>query len=340
MAVERKFIKVLGIYSSLVFLVSGWLPKLQSNKKLLFTKSVQANSNVINKNDPDLNEQWFIYHTKAYEAWNILNQKREIKVAVVDTGVDYNHPDLKNRVLKDLGYNFVDNSKDTMDDNWHGTHVSGIIAAEGGNKVGIAGIAGFADVKIIPVKVMDENGEGSSKIIAKGIRYAADVNADVINFSIGFNVKDDYIADAIKYARDKGAFVVASSGNDNLNCDNSSPAGDEGAYTVSSISKNDEKSSFSNFGQSVEIAAPGEEILSTVPGGGYEYENGTSMAAPIIAGTAALIKAENPNLSPEQIETILNKTALDIEQKGKDEVTGYGLVNAYDAVEEAQNFKY
>lgn len=316
--------------------LSGCSPE---SRNAVLTKSVQISNKSVNLNDPSLYKQWDIFRTNTSKAWMILNQKKQIRVAVVDTGVDYNHPDLKNRVLKDLGYNFVNNNEDTMDDNWHGTHVAGIIAAEGNNQTGIIGIAGLADVKIIPVKVMDENGEGSSDIIAEGIKYAADIGVDIINFSIGFNVKDKYIENAIKYAKNKGAFVVVSAGNDGVNCDISSPASDEGSYTVASVNGYDERSSFSNFGNSVKIAAPGENILSTVPNGSYEYKDGTSMAAPIVTGVAAMVKAENPNLTPDEIEDILNYSAEDVLNRGKDEDTGYGVVDAYEAVKTAKSFE-
>lgn len=323
--------------TSVVTLAAGCSPKINAAGNTFSTRSVQAPS-VIDENNNKANDslQWFIPYTKSDEALKILKQKKEIKIAVVDTGVDYNHPKLKNKVLKDLGYNFINNTKDAMDDNWHGTHVAGIIAADATNGTDISGITGSADVKIIPIKALDKDGKGTSDIMAKGIRYAADKGADIINFSVGFKVKDTYIEDAIKYAKSKGSFVVVSAGNDGINCDNSSPSGDEGAYTVSSINNQNEKSFFSNYGDSVKLAAPGEMILSTVPNNGYEYENGTSMAAPIVAGIAALIKAENPNLTPDNIEKILDKTATDIEGKGKDEDTGYGLVNAYEAVKLAE----
>lgn len=319
---------------SLTLTTAGCSPSIEAYKIMPSTKSVQA-SDTDNDKNTDYVNQWGISQIKGDEAWKILQQKREVKVAVVDTGVDYNHPDLKNRVLKDEGYNFLNNTFDTMDDNWHGTHVAGIIAADAENNIGITGVVGKADVKIIPVKVLDKNGQGSSNIIAKGIKYAADKGADVINFSVGFDVKDEFISQAIKYARTKGSFVVVSAGNNNINCDNSSPAGDEGAYTVSSVNDYNEKSSFSNYGDSVKIAAPGENILSTLPNGGYEYKSGTSMAAPYAAGVAAMIKAQNPNLTPEDIEYILDKTAVDIMEKGKDIESGYGLINAKEAVEMA-----
>lgn len=322
----------------LTLVLSGCSPLVKYQNHVAVVKNVQAGESIEKTkiiNDPSFSEQWYLSRIKSDVAWGMLKSQREVKVAIVDTGVDYNHPDLKNKVLKELGYNFVNNSKDVMDDNWHGTHVAGIIAAEAGNNIGITGVTGFYNVKIIPIKALDKNGQGSSNIIAKGIKYAADKGADVINFSVGFDVKDKFIEEAITYAESKGAFVVVSSGNDNVSCDDRSPSGDQGAYTVASIDKYNNKSYFSNYGSSVKIAAPGEDILSTVPGGGYEYKSGTSMAAPMAAAAAAMMKAENPNLTNENIQSILNSTATDLMEKGKDEATGYGLLDVSKAVEQA-----
>lgn len=298
----------------------------------------EINENTSNAvNDPGAKYEWDISYTQADKAWALINQKREVKVAVLDTGVDYTHPDLKNRVLTDEGYNFVDNNYDLMDYNGHGTHVSGIIAAEANNKVDIAGIAGKLDVKIIPVKVLDKNGEGVTDDIAKGIVYAVDKGADVINLSFGIKSKSKLIADAINYAKSKGVFVVAASGNDNENSDNFSPAGD-GAFTVAAMNYNYKKAYFSDYGNSIKVAAPGVSILSTVPGG-YEAWSGTSMAAPVVSGIAAMIKAENPQLSPSQMEDILDSTAKDIMYKGKDQQSGYGLIDAYNAIKKVKELE-
>jgi subtilisin family serine protease len=336
---NRFIVSIFLIPASFSILLSGCSPAINAYRKEAITNSVQASAYNSSDYNIDLSEQWAIAHTKSNLAWGAAKQKRQVKVAVVDTGVDYNHPDLKNRVIKDLGYNFLNNSKDTMDDNWHGTHVAGIIAADAVNNIGVAGVVGDFNVKIIPIKVLNNKGEGSSDIMAMGIKYAADAGADIINFSVGFDVKDLYISDAIRYARAKGAFVVVSAGNNGINCDVSSPAGDQGAYAVASVNSLNEKSFFSNFGYSVKIAAPGESILSTVPGGGYDYRNGTSMAAPVVAGVAAMMKAVNPDITSEQIEDILNKTAVDVMEKGKDDSTGYGVVNAKAAVEMAESLK-
>lgn len=283
-------------------------------------------------NDPGYKLEMDIAYTQSNAAWKLVNQKREVKVAVLDTGIDYNHPDLKNRVLKSDGYNFIGNNSDPMDDNGHGTHVSGIIAAEANNGIGISGVVGTLDVKIIPVKVLDSNGEGQSDIVATGIKYAVDKGADIINLSFGGVGESDQIKDALTYAKSKGVFVVAASGNENTDCSNYEPAGDVNAYTVSAIDNNFKKASFSNYGSNVEIAAPGIKIVSTVPGGGYEAWDGTSMSAPIVSGIAAMLKAQKPSISPDEIRDALDSTAQDILTKGKDKQSGYGLINAYKAI--------
>ncbi|WP_238900486.1 S8 family peptidase [Clostridium sp. YIM B02500] len=288
-------------------------------------------------NDPGYKYEWDISYTEADKAWPLIKQKREINVAVLDTGVDYTHPDLKNRVLKSKGYNFVDNNSDTMDDNGHGTHVSGIIAANANDNIGIAGIDGTLNVKIIPIKVLDSNGEGEINDIVKGIKYAADNGADIINLSFGANEKSKLIAEAISYAKSKGAFVVAAAGNDNEDSDNISPAGD-GAFTVAAMSYNYKKASFSDYGNCIKVSAPGVEILSTVPGG-YEAWDGTSMAAPVATGIAAMVKAEDPNLSPSQIEDVLDSTTKDIMSKGRDKQSGYGLIDAYNAIKKVKQLE-
>ncbi|OOM80435.1 S8 family peptidase [Clostridium sp. BL-8] len=288
-------------------------------------------------NDPGYRYEWDISYTEADKAWTLMKQKREVKVAVLDTGVDYTHPDLKDRVLKDKGYNFVDNDSETMDDNGHGTHVSGIIAASANNDIGISGITGTLNVKIIPVKVLDEDGEGEVTNIVKGIKYAVDNGADIINLSFGTNAKSKAIEEAINYAKSKGVFVVAAAGNDGVSSDNSSPASD-GAFAVAAMDYNYKTADFSDYGNCIEVSAPGEEILSTVPGG-YEAWDGTSMAAPIVSGIAAMVKAEDPKLSPSQIENILDSTAKDIMTKGKDQNSGYGLIDAYNAIKKVKQLE-
>lgn len=286
---------------------------------------------VIKLNDTYIGEEWAINATESDIAWAKVNQKREIKVAVVDTGVDYMQPDLKNKVLTQLGYNFIDNNNNVMDDNWHGTFVAGIIAAEAGNGKGIAGITGNLDVKIIPVKVLDKEGQGFSDTVAEGIKYAADKGADIINLSVNFESEDAFIESAVKYANEKGVLVVASSGNDNKDCDNLSPAGDKGVYTVAAVDEEQNKASFSDYGSSVQICAPGVNILSTLPNGKFDVESGTSMAAPIVSGIAAILKAEDPELKPDGLIKLINNSAITLSNQ-KNLGLGHGLVNANNAI--------
>jgi subtilisin family serine protease len=282
-------------------------------------------------NDPLFNSQWYIYRTESSRIWPLISQKRGIRVAVVDTGVDYNHPDLKNRVLRELGYDFYNEDKDPMDDGWHGTHIAGIIAAEANNGIGIAGIVGELDVKIIPVKVLNGQGFGAATVIARGIRYSVDMGADIINLSVDFDTKDEFIADAIRYAWDKGVFVVVSAGNNNKNCDFNSPTADFGAYAVAAVDATNEKTYFSSFGKSIRVSAPGQDILSTVPGGIYAGKDGTSMAAPMVTGIAAMLKAHNPSLSPAELAEILTESSVQAIISVPGQPIGKGLVNAYNA---------
>ena len=299
-------------------------------------EDINQNNNVT-VNDPGYKYEWYIPYTQADKAWPLINQKKEVKVAVLDTGVDYTHPDLENRVDVEDGYNFVDNNFDTMDDNGHGTHISGIISAQGNNGIGLVGITGNLDVNILPVKVLDESGYGETINIVKGIIYAVESGADIINLSLGVQAKSELIAKAIEYAKSKGVFVVAAAGNDNENSDNFSPAGD-GAFTVAAMNYNYRKAYFSDYGNSIKVAAPGVQILSTVPGG-YEAWDGTSMSAPVVSGIAAMLKAEKPDLSINQIEDILQITATDIMYEGRDQTSGYGLVNAYSAIKKVKEME-
>lgn len=299
-------------------------------------ENINQNNN-ITVNDPGYKYEWDITYTEADKAWPLINQKREVKVAVLDTGIDYMHPDLKNRVEVDAGYNFVDNNYEIMDDNGHGTHISGIIAAQANNNIGLVGIVGNLDVKIIPVKILDETGYGEISNIAKGIIYAVDNGVDIINLSFGIKAKSQLIADAVNYAKSKGVFVVAAAGNDNENNDNFSPASD-GAFTVAAMNYNYRKAYFSDYGNSIKVAAPGVQILSTVPGG-FGAWDGTSVAAPVVSGIVAMLKAENPQLSPSQIEDILESTATDIMYEGRDQESGYGLVNGYNAIKKVKEME-
>lgn len=292
----------------------------------------QGEATVIN--DPDFSQQWGMPAVEATKAWELLDQwqgkKKEVVVAVVDTGIDAAHPDLQGRVLP--GYNTIDDKPDGHDDNEHGTHVAGIIGAVPGNGIGVAGLVGNMPVKLLPIKVLNSNGSGTSLSVAAGIEKATEMGADVINMSLGGNGYSRLMHDAIKKANDKGVLVVVAAGNSSRNTIDYYPAGYSEVVTVASVNQQLQSSSFSNYGSEVDIAAPGEEVLSTVPGGKYEKFDGTSMATPFVSAAAAVLKSIHPDWSNEEVRAALLASAKDIDSKGFDTRTGNGLLQLAQAV--------
>lgn len=208
-----------------------------------------------------------------------------VKIAVLDTGVDLDHPDLKNNILQ--GFNFIDPSKEPWDDNQHGTHVAGIIAAEN-NEIGMVGVAPSS--KIIPVKVLDGDGNGDLDSVSKGIKWATDVaKADLICMSLGSPQPAEKVRNAIKYAESKGVVSFVAAGNSGLTKKVFYPAEYPETIAIGSIDKNFKRSNFSNTGENLDFMAPGGSIFSTVPDNWYAILSGTSMATPFAAGVAALV---------------------------------------------------
>lgn len=288
--------------------------------------------------DPRFEEQWGLRAVQAPEAWHEGGSTEQVTVAVLDTGVDYTHPDLANRVDVQNGYNYIDGNFDVMDDDGHGTHVAGIIAAEL-NSIGIAGVSGDANVKILPLKVLDDQGNGTMYDVSFAIMDAVDKGADVINLSLsGERGREEpkMLQEAIAYALDQDVVVVAAAGNDGKRVERYVPASISGVIAVSAVDEELELVKFSNYGSEIALAAPGEEILSTYLHGRYVYASGTSQAAPFVSGTVALMKAAEPQLGVQEIEERLHRTAIDLGRKGPDEKYGYGLVNAYGALQEEE----
>lgn len=275
---------------------------------------------------------------KAREAWEETKGDEDIIIAVVDSGVDMAHPDINDKI-QSSGYDFVNNDSDATDDLFHGTHVAGIAAAETHNEEGIAGVAW--NCKILPVKAIDNTGWGDYAWIIDGIRWAVDNGADVINLSVGGDVFSLALEDAVKYAYDSNIVVVCASGNDGGSV--LYPAAYENyCLAVSATDYDDLRVSWSNHGPEVDVAAPGEQIISLVPTWfwlptpqdpdplPYAYGDGTSMAAPHVSGLAALIKGLKPNLSVDDIMNIIRYSADDVNSTnylGEDEFIGYGRIN-------------
>ena len=262
-------------------------------------------------NDPEYRKQWNFRNINVESAWD-QTKGEGITIAVIDTGVTQ-VPDLK--LTKFVpGYDFVNNRENTADDNGHGTHVAGVIAQSTNNGYGVAGIAHLA--QIMPLKVLSADGGGTVADIAEAIKFAADNEADVINLSLGGGGASRLLEEAITYAYDKGVVIVAAAGNENLNAA-SYPARYPKVIGVTATDFEDAKADYANYGAGVDLAAPGgtetNKILQNTidPSTGesvFVGFQGTSMAAPHVAGVAALIKASGIE-QPAEILDILKKSA-------------------------------
>jgi len=270
---------------------------------------------------------------KAPSAWEETKGDEEVLIAVIDTGVDSEHPDIKNKIHSS-GRDFANDDLDATDDNGHGTHVAGIAAAETNNNEGIAGVAWSC--KILPVKVMDAEGSGYYDWIIDGIIWAADNGADVINLSLGGDEPAQSLEDAVKYVFEKNIVIAAAAGNDGVAV--LYPAAyDDYCLAVAATDYNDSCADWSNFGSEVDVAAPGERVISLVPTWywgpdslPYAFGYGTSMSTPHVAGLAALIKSIKPWLNARDIMNVIFFSADDVnsaDYPGKDEFIGYGRIN-------------
>jgi serine protease len=313
--------------------------------------------------DPLRSAQWGLAAINAPQAW-AKSTGRGVIVAVIDTGIDLTHPDLRHKLVR--GANFVTPGTAPQDDNGHGSHVAGIIAASTNNGIGIAGIA--PDARLMPVKVLDKDASGDAATIAKGIRYAADHGARVLNLSLTEDValgqlatgtgQNSVVASAIEHAWRKGAVVIFAAGNQTAPL--CSPPGDHvHAICVGAVDRNARRTWFSQGDGTMRYAflcAPGgsglstdpvgvgsvdndgENILSTVGQGtehdsrhtGYVSMAGTSMAAPMVSGVAALLVARGLK-SAQVVQRLLNR-AVDVGAPGRDPVYGYGLLDAVRAL--------
>jgi thermitase len=262
-------------------------------------------------------------NTYTNYAWDYTRGSSGQEIAVLDTGVDYNHPDLDGKTIR--GYDFVDNDYYPMDLNGHGTHVAGTAAAETNNSTGIAGMA--PNTRILAVRVLDANGSGSLADIADGIRYAADQDAEVINLSLGCDCSTTTLESAVNYAWNKGSVVIAAAGNDGVST-TFEPASYANVIAVGAVDSNDRKASFSNYGSWVDVSAPGVDIAATVPNNGYSYMSGTSMASPHVAGLAGLLASQGRSNS--QIRQAIEQTTDYVSGTGT--YTQHGRINSYDAV--------
>jgi thermitase len=281
-----------------------------------------------NPDDPYLGLQWGLTKVEAPQAWDVTTGSSSINIAILDTGVDLDHPDLANKIISNINFS---NSGTTDDVYGHGTHVAGIAAAMTDNGIGVAGL-GYSST-IMNVKVLDDYGSGTYSGVASGIIWAVDNGAEVINMSLGGSSPSSTLEDAVNYAWNNGVVVVASAGN-SASTTPSYPAYYNNCIAVAATDANDALASFSNYGNWVDVAAPGLSIYSTLKNNGYGYMSGTSMASPYVAGLAALVftTVSEPNGNRKlnyEVRSRIEATCDDIGVNG----IGSGRINAYRAVQ-------
>ncbi len=310
-------------------------------KKDIKTKTIDESSVIIN--DPAIKQKWGLISSDVKRAWTISQGSRDVIVAVIDTGVDVQHEDLKNNLwtnqgetgldingrdkasngidddkngfIDDVhGWNFVNNSNNLTDNHGHGSHIAGIIGAEGGNNKGVSGIAPKVSLMILKYYDPQVKGSDNLKNTIRAIRYATKMNAQIINYSGGGLEYSHEEFRAIKAAGEKNILFVAAAGNEKSNSDQKKyfPANYDlnNIISVTAINPKMQVLASSNYGvQTVDIAAPGENILSTFPGNNYGYLTGTSQATSFVSGAAAVFKANNPEISSvESIKKFLLQT--------------------------------
>lgn len=300
--------------------------------------------------------QWYLNNTgqtggvagcdiSAEQLWDKTQGNDSTIIAIVDTGVDWDHEDLISNMWSNAdeiagnskdddgngfvddakGWDFVSNDSDPDDDKGHGTHVAGIAAAKGNNGKGVAGVVW--NCKIMPVKVLDSTGSGWDSDVAEGIVYAADNGAKIINLSLGGPSATSYCRDACSYAWSKGCIIVAASGNDAMSNFEQYPACYPTVISVGATDSNDLRYVNSNYGPNLEITAPGAYICSTYMGNGYRLMTGTSMATPVVSGSAAMVWAMNPTYTNTQVRSKLHEITDDLGPAGRDDEYGYGRIN-------------
>ncbi len=314
-------------------------------------------------NDPELSQLYHLYLIDAFEAWKLMTGDT-VLIGIVDTGIDFEHEDLKNLVWYNPGENGLDefgNDKSTNDidddgngfvDDWrgwdfgsesgndndpsyggdHGVHVSGIAAAQVNNSLGVAGVSSRA--KILPVKIGPDFGLDNSVYNEyEGLLYAAMMGADVINCSWGGTGFSQTNSTVVKTALEMGTLIVAAAGNNNRN-QAFYPASYDGVLSVASSADDDVRSGFSNYNTRVDISAPGTFIYSTIPNGKYDYKSGTSMASPVTAGAAAVLRSQFPDYTAQQIKSliIINTDNIDELNPNHNGLIGSGRLNLYKAI--------
>jgi len=280
-------------------------------------------------NDSYFDKQWALGKIQALEAWQVTSGSQDVLIAILDTGIDPNHEDLEGKVVAEV--NFTDSP--TADDiHGHGTHIAGIIAANSNNGIGITGMA--PDAQLMNVKVADDKGRCQPSVVVQGIIWAVNNGASVINISIEIREASPELEDAVNYAWSQGVIIITAAGNDGSQSP-IYPAYYENSIAVAATRENDTLAPLSNYGDWVNVAAPGFNIYSTLPDDGYGYKTGTSFAAPYVSGLATLLFSV---VTDTNGDGKLNDEVRAVIEAGGQELNiygvGYGRINAVNSLAE------
>lgn len=305
--------------------------------------AVEADTTIVRgtymPNDPALQEREKSYAQEMLqmeEAWDYTLGNPNVTIAVLDTGLNPQHIEFGTPVT--AGYNFLDNTTNYRDDHGHGTHTAGIIAAQMNNSIGTVGICPLCS--LIVVKVLNQNNYGTWSSVSKGIVYAVDNGADIINLSLGSDESSRSIERAVAYAHENDVLIIAAAGNERSSAD-FYPSAFANVIGVSATDDYDEHWVLSNYGDNIDLSAPGYMIYSTggeehfADSGAFSYMTGTSMAAPHVAGIAGLLLSQDANRTSAEIAEILFNTSDDLGEEGWDPQFGHGRVNAAQALADA-----
>jgi thermitase len=281
-------------------------------------------------NDTYFYLQWAPLKIQAPAAWDQTTGTSDLIIAIVDTGVDLNHPDLNDKIV--AGWDFVNDDASAQDDHGHGTHVAGIATAETNNGQGVAGVSWGA--RIMPIKVLDKNGDGYYSDVAQGVSYACNHGAQIINLSLGGSEPSNTLRDALEQVYQDGCLITAAAGNGGGNGVDY-PAKYVQAIAVAATDRTDQRASFSDYGPEIDVAAPGVDIWSTLWPHTYNSKTGTSMSTPYVAGLAALLWSVCPQLTNTEVRSVIESTAKDLGSAGWDPYYGFGRIDADKAIEYA-----
>ncbi|HLN62828.1 MAG TPA: S8 family peptidase [Symbiobacteriaceae bacterium] len=268
---------------------SALVEALNKNPHVAYAEPDYTATALWTPNDPGFAQQWNLKKISAEPAWDVTRGSSAVMIAIVDTGIDLDHPDLAAKIRTDLDYDFVNSDSTAQDDNGHGTHLAGIAAAITNNGIGVAGLC--PNCSLLPVKVLSASGSGTYSAVASGIRYAADKGAKVINLSLGGGSGSTTLLDAVQYAYAKGVTLTCAAGGSNSSTP-SYPAYYSECVAVAASDLSDNKASFSTYGTWVDTTAPGVNIYSTYYDNTYATLSGTSMAAAHVAGLAGLLYSQ------------------------------------------------